>query len=378
MARHKLKAAFIRGGTSKALVFHAKDLPADKHQWDALFLAAMGSPDRYGRQLNGMGGGVSSLSKVCVVGPATVPGADVDYTFVQVQIREARCDYSGNCGNMSSAIGPFAVVEGLVSVAANGPAVVRIHNTNTHKIIHSTFEVRDGQPVEEGELEIPGVHGGGAPVRLDFLAPGGATTGQLLPTGSSRDRLDVPGVGSIEVSMIDAANACVFVEASALGLTGCELPDTVEANSALMRTLAAIRLSASVAMGIAPDIEAARGIHIVPLIAFVSSPQDSALVGAGSVRADDADLTVRMISNGQPHRALPLTGALCTAVAAQIPGSIPQALRRAGRQGAMRLSMPSGVLTVDATVGLRDGLPFAERGSFFRTTRRLFDGTVYA
>src|SRR5690606_18822705 len=139
----KYRAAFIRGGTSKAIVFHARDLPAERGQWDAIFLAAMGSPDRYGRQLDGMGGGVSSLSKVCVVGPPSVPGADVDYTFAQVQVRDARVDYSGNCGNMSSAIGPFCVDEGLVPPPAGPQALVRIHNTNTRKIIHATFAVRD-------------------------------------------------------------------------------------------------------------------------------------------------------------------------------------------------------------------------------------------
>lgn len=373
---HKLKAAFIRGGTSKALVFHQRDLPADRTAWDALFLKAMGSPDRYGRQLNGMGGGVSSLSKVCVVGPPTVPGADVDYTFVQVQIQDARCDYSGNCGNMSSAIGPFAVAEGLLQVPQQGQVVVRIHNTNTRKIIHAAFEVRGGQPVEEGDLEIPGVHGGGAPVRLDFLEPGGATTGHLLPTGSPLDRLDVPGVGLVEVSMVDAANACVFVNAADLGLTGCELPEAMEADVQRMRVLAEIRWSASVAMGIAPTRDAARDIRIVPLIAFLSPPQDSGLVGGGSVLAQEADLTVRMLSSGQPHRALPLTGALCTAVAAQVEGSLAHRLARRGARGPLRLAMPSGVLTVDAQVGQREGRPFAQRGSFFRTTRRLFEGMV--
>jgi len=341
-----------------------------------LFLTAMGSPDRYGRQLNGMGGGVSSLSKVCVVGPSSVPEADVDYTFVQVQVRDARCDYSGNCGNMSSAIGPFAVTEGLVPVPKAGTVTVRIHNTNTRKIIHATFEVLDGLPMEMGDLEIPGVEGKGAPVRLDFLEPGGATTGRLLPTGSAMDRLEVPGLGVFDASMVDAANACVFVNAADLGLTGGELPDAIEAAPELMRCLAEIRLSASVAMGIAPSREAARDVRMVPLIAVLSAAQDSALVGGGQVRAQEADLTVRMLSNGQPHRALPLTGALCTAVAAQVEGSWAHRLARADRRGALRLAMPSGVLTVDAAVQSVRGQAHAERGSFFRTTRRLFEGMV--
>src|SRR5690606_35771456 len=211
------KAVFARGGTSKALIFHRQDLPPDCACWDAIFLAAMGSPDAYGRQLDGMGGGISSLSKVCVVGPPTRPDADVDYTFAQVQVKEARVDYGGNCGNMSSAIGPFAVDEGLVA-AGSGEATVRIHNTNTGKIIHSTFPVAHGRSVERGDLVIPGVSGSGAPVRLDFLEPGGASTGRLLPTGRATDRLEVPGMGAVTVSLVDAANACVFLDAETLGL----------------------------------------------------------------------------------------------------------------------------------------------------------------
>lgn len=374
----RFKAAFIRGGTSKALVFHARDLPADRAEWDAIFLACMGSPDRHGRQLNGMGGGVSSLSKVCVVGPPSVEGADVDYTFVQVQVKDARCDWSGNCGNMSSAIGPFAVDEGLVAAPPDGTALVRIHNTNTKKIIHARFPVAGGASVEAGDLEIPGVHGTGAPVRLDFLDPGGATTGRLLPTGRVLDGLDVPGVGCIEASLVDAANACVFVDAAALGLAGTELPDALDADAALLQRLAAIRLHASVAMGIAPTLEAARDVRLVPLIGFIAAPQDSRMLAGDTVPAAACDLVVRMISNGQPHRALPLTGSLCTAVAAQLEGSVPQRLARAGRGGPLRLAMPSGVLTVDAHV-VRDGAAWrAERGSFYRTTRRLFEGFVHA
>ena len=373
----RLPAAFIRGGTSKALVFHVRDLPADRAEQEAIFLAAMGSPDRYGRQLDGMGGGVSSLSKVCIVGAPSVSGADVDYTFVQVQVKEARCDWSGNCGNMSSAIGPFAVDEGLVPQPADGMTTVRIHNTNTRKIIHASFDVRGGCSVERGELRIPGVDGGGAPVRLDFLQPGGATTGRLLPTGRAADVLDVPGVGAVRVSMVDAANACVFVAAEALGLSGIELPDALDADAAVLRKLADIRLHASVAMGIAPDVAAARATPLVPLIGFVAAPCDSRTLDGEQVLAGDCDLVVRMISNGQPHRALPLTGSLCTAVAAQIEGSVVHGVARAGRDGPLRLAMPSGVLTVDARVRAEAGRWHAEHGSFFRTTRRLFDGFVH-
>lgn len=372
-------AAFIRGGTSKAIVFHRRDLPADRKDWDAIFLRAMGSPDRYGRQLNGMGGGLSSLSKVCVVGPATVQGADVDYTFAQVQISEAKVDYSGNCGNMSSAIGPFAVDEGLVKVAPDGNACVRIHNTNTRKILRATFPVRDGRSVEEGSLAIPGVDGTGAPVRLDFMAPGGASTGKLLPGDAVTTSIDVTGAGRLTVSLVDAANACVFVEASSLGLTGTESPDDLSARPDILQRLGEIRVRSAVAMGIAPTIEAARSIRMIPMIAMVSAPQDSTTLDGQVIEAAQADLVVRMLSNGQPHRAIPLTGALCTAVAMQIQGSLPNLVARTQRDSAaLRIAMPSGVLTVSADVTLRADGWHAASGSFFRTMRRLFDGHVYA
>ena len=255
-------AVFMRGGTSRAVMFHSRDLP-DRDEWDPIFLAAMGSPDPNGRQLNGMGGGISSLSKVCILAPSDRADADIDYTFAQVQIREPRVDYRSNCGNMSSAVGPFAVDEGIVR--PNGDtAVVRIFNTNTRKIIRSTFPLEDGHSATDGDLAIPGVAGTGAPVRLDFLAPGGATTGKLLPTGKPIDRLDVAGIGPIDVSMIDAANACVFVRARDLGLTGSELPEELERDPALLDRLQSIRRLASVAMGIARDDTEARTVAARP------------------------------------------------------------------------------------------------------------------
>jgi hypothetical protein len=372
-------AAFIRGGTSKALVFHAGDLPPDRAEWDAIFVSAMGSPDRYGRQLNGMGGGVSSLSKVCVIAPPTRDDADVDYTFAQVQVQGAKVDYSGNCGNMSSAIGPFAVDEGLVAAPADGQAVVRIHNTNTRKVIRATFPVQGGKSVEAGSLAIPGVDGTGAPVRLDFLSPGGASTGKLLPSQAVSQALQVPGRGAITASLVDAANACVFVAAPDLGLSGAESPDDLSARTDILDLLGALRLAGSVAMGIAPTLEAAAAIRSIPFIAIVSAPQDTHTLDGRVIPASEVDLVVRMISNGQPHRALPLTGALCTSVAMQIDGTVLSKLARPGRDAsALRIAMPSGVLTVAASVENGAQGWHATHGSFYRTTRRLFDGFVHA
>ncbi len=377
MPQRPIPAVFMRGGTSKAIMFHARDLPADRAAWPALFLAAMGSPDPYGRQLDGMGGGVSSLSKVCVLAPSAREEADIDYSFFQIQVKEARVDDRGNCGNMSSAVGPFAVDEGLVP-ALGETAVVRIYNTNTRKLIHAHFPLDDGRARVGGDLAIPGVAGTGAPVRLDFLSPGGATTGRLLPTGQARDRLEVPGLGAIEVSMVDAANACVFVRAADLGLTGRELPDAIEANAPLLARLEAIRRHASVAMGIAPSLEAAGGIRVVPFIALVSPPAAAPMLTGETLAAEAIDLTARVMSNGQPHRALPLTISLCTAVAARIDGTVVTEM--AGPvAGDLRIGMPSGVLTVAADV-VREasGEWVARSGAFYRTARRLFDGRVWA
>lgn len=375
MRSRTIPAVFMRGGTSKGIMFKAADLPADPARWDPIFAMAMGSPDANGRQLNGMGGGLSSLSKVCVVGRPSRADADIDYTFAQVSIREARVDMSGNCGNMSSAIGPFAVDEGLI-FAADGPVTVRIHNTNTRKIIHSTFEVRDGRAIQSGTFAIPGVAGTGAPIRLEFLEPGGAITGKLLPTGDVVEELDVPGVGRIDVSMVDAGNACAFVRAESLGLSGSETPDQIERDPRVMEALLAIRAHASVAMGIAPDIATARAKAATPSIGIVSAPTAWTSLDGENFGADDADLAVRMISSNQPHRALPLTASLCVAVAASLPDSLVHTVARYPGNGPLRLGMPSGVLTVSAEVRKdRDGW-YAQAGSFFRTARRLFEGRV--
>ena len=346
-------------------------------EWDPIFLAAMGSPDPNGRQLNGMGGGISSLSKVCILAPSDRADADIDYTFAQVQIRDPLVDYRSNCGNMSSAVGPFAVDEGIVR--PNGDtAAVRIFNTNTQKIIRSTFPLEDGGAATDGDLAIPGVAGTGAPVRLDFLAPGGATTGRLLPTGKPIDRLDVRGVGPIEVSMIDAANACVFVRARDLGLTGRELPEELERDPALLERLQSIRRQASIAMGIARDDAEAWTVAAVPIIGFVAPPMDAPTLSGDPIAAEQVDLTARFLSNGQPHRALPLTASLCTAVAANIAGTLVAEALAPGAGTQVRIGMPSGILTVGADVGQdRTGQWVAHSGAFYRTARRLFDGRIY-
>jgi 2-methylaconitate cis-trans-isomerase PrpF len=371
-----IRAIFMRGGTSRAVMFRREDLPDDRALWDRIFLGVIGSPDPNGRQLDGMGGGVSSLSKVCVIGPPTRADADVDYTFVQLSPRNALVDYSGNCGNMSSAVGPFAVDEGIVE-ASGTEAVIRIHNTNTKKIIVSRFPIDDGKAAVDGDFVLPGVAGSGAPIRLDFLDPGGAGTGALLPTGDVLDRIATAGWGEIDASMIDAANPCVFVAAQSLGMSGVEMPDELEANPEFLDRMEQIRVAASLRMGIAETpVDAARKPSI-PKVAMVAAPRLSRTLSGDTLAADASDVIVRMISIGQPHRAVPLTGAMCLAVAARLDGSVVHRAARNPDGDSIRIAQPSGVTVVGAGVRRSGDSWVADHATVYRTARRLMDGTVY-
>lgn len=367
MTLQRIRAVFYRGGTSKALLFREKDLPVGRDARDAIFLAAMGVPDPNGRNLDGMGGGLSSLNKICVVGAPTHPAADVDFTFVQLSPDSDVVDYGGNCGNMSSAIGPFAIEEGLVPAPAGSEAAVTIHNTNTGKLIRARFPVEGNALAAEGDLAIDGVAGTAAPIRLEFLEPGGAKTGKLLPTGNAVDRFDIQGLGVIEASCIDAANPAVFVRATDLGMTGTELPQDLEQNTEFLARMESIRGAAADAMGIAC-------MASVPKVAMVVAPADAPTL-SGRLGTAEHDIAVRMISVGQPHRAVPITGAVCLAVAARVAGSIPQQLCTS-QQGAIRIGHPSGTLLVEAEVANGPSGFRAEWGAVYRTARRLFEGAV--
>ena len=377
MGQVKLRAVYMRGGTSRAVMFHRADLPGDPQLWDPIFLGVIGSPDPYGRQLDGMGTGNSSLSKVAVIGEPSRGDADVDYTFGHVAVGDAVVDYHGNCGNISSAVGPFAVDEGLVPVSGD-QAVVRIHNTNTKKIIVARFPLDGGHAAVEGDFDLPGVAGRGARIRLEFQDPGGAGTGRLLPTGRVVDRLQVPGLGLVEASLVDATNPGVFVDAAALGITGTEEPAALERNQAVMERLEAIRGAAAVAMGLAATPEdATRRSPGVPKVAVVAPPRAAATLAGVRLDPEAMDLTVRMWSMGQPHRAVPLTGAMCLAVAARIEGTIPNAMaRRTPPHADVRLAHASGVLPVAAAVRADNGSWIAEHVVVYRTARRLMEGAV--
>ena len=359
----------MRGGTSKGLFFHRRDLPEEHAEWDALFLAALGSPDPHGRQLDGMGGGISSLSKVVVVSPSTQPGVDIDYLFGQVAVDRALVDYRSNCGNLTAAVGPFAVDEGLVR-ATDGEARLILHNRNLDQTIEARFEVAGGRAVVEGKTVLDGVAGQGAPIELSFLEPGGAVTGRLLPSGRVRDVLDVPGFGELDATLIDASTALVCVRAEALGLSGVELPDAIESDPALLERLEAIRRAGAEAMGIPPETES------VPKVGFVAPPADAETLSGARLAADCADLSARVISMDRPHRALPLTAALALAAAARIPGSIAaEAARHADACTPVRLGHPSGVAEVAVELSAADP-PHVARITVTRTARRLMEGQV--
>ena len=363
MSQRKIRAVYMRGGTSRCLVFHDRDLPPAGPERDRVLLSALGSPDPYGRQLDGLGGGISSLSKACIIGPSSLPGADVDYTFAQVEVSRPVVDYTGNCGNCSSSVGPFAIDEGLVAATA-GETVVRVHNTNTRKLIVAHVPVEHGEAAVAGDFELPGVAGRGARIALDFVEPGGAATGKLLPTGRAVDVVE-----GVPASLVDATNPVVFVRAKDLGLAGTEAPTAIDADRDVSERLEKIRVSAARMMGIP-------GSAANPKIAVVAAPAAFTALDGVAYRPDETDLVARVISMGNCHRAFALTSAMCLAVAARIDGTVVRECSSAADDADVRLGHPSGVLPLDARVSARDGGAWAERVTVYRTARRLMEGWV--
>ncbi|KAJ9264723.1 PrpF protein [Paecilomyces variotii] len=369
--QNSIPAAYYRGGTSRALIFHEKDLPAKREDWKPIFLGTIGSPDLNGRQLDGMGGGVSSLSKICVVAPSDRPDAQVDFTFVQVGVKNSGIDYAGNCGNMTSAIGPFAVDSGIVDPAeTEGLTTVQLYNTNTDKVIHVTFPVSDGEAVADGDFSIDGVSGSAAKIQLDFIDPAGSKTGKLLPTGNTVDIFD-----GIRSTCIDVGNPCIFIKAEDLGVDGTMLPDDTQVHPGLLERLESIRRQATVAMGISKTLEEVP--PSIPKICFVSQPKSHKLISGEELHESSVDVVVRAISTGQPHRALPITSGLSVSAAAKLPGSVLSECLTGdlGDREELRIGHPSGKLVVGAKYS-DDGKKL-ERATVFRTARRLMEGKVF-
>ena len=374
MSQRFIPARFYRGGTSKGVFFHAGDLPSDRGATDAILLSALGSPDPYGRQLNGMGGGTSSLSKVVIIGPPSHPDADVDYTFVQIAVDEPVADWSGNCGNLSSAVGPFAVDEGLIDVRGD-EALVRIYQTNSKKLIHARFPLSQNKTEVRGDFAIAGVAGTGARIRLDFLEPAGAATGKLLPTGNVVDRVDLGEDGVFDLSIVDATALFAYVDAQVLGLTGAESPAEIEATPGLMARLERLRRTAGVKAGLAATPEAI-GLQ-TPRIVIAAAPLTFTALDGTVYQPQDYDVAIRILSMQRAHNAIPGTGGLNVGVATQIEGTIANRLSRpASASGEVRVANPSGLVSVGAAVRHDADGWHAHSAVLFRTARLLMRGDV--
>ncbi|CAI6339210.1 unnamed protein product [Periconia digitata] len=385
LIQRSLRAAYYRGGTSRAVILQPQHLPANRKKWPTIFRQLMGSGDPYGRQLDGMGAGISSLSKICLVEPyrtnntrnkdSSNSPAHVDYTFVGLGIENNEVDTFGNCGNMSSAIGPYAFNAGLLPAhllnTTSGDITITIRNTNTNKLIDSTFSIIDGQAAVAGDYSIDGVSTPGSKIKLAFKHPYGSKTGKVLPTGNKTDILL-----NHTVSCIDGPNPAIFIHAADLGIDGAILPNAFAKLTDQLHLLEQIRAKAAVAMGlVATESSVARTI---PKIGLVSASTTHKVLSGATLPSSETDLVVRFLSDTQPHRAVPLTAALTTAIAARIPGSVVHELLAPTPvvEGAITIGHASGRVQVDAVMHREDPvLPLS--ASVYRTAKRLFEGDMY-
>ncbi len=378
MAYAKFPAALMRGGTSRGLFFRGGVLPDDAAVRERILLRALGGNDKYRRQIDGVGGGISSTSKAVVVSRSTRPGIDVDYWFMQVGIDRPHIDYTSNCGNLSSAVGPFAIEEGLVP-AVEGITTVRIWQVNTNKLIVAQVPTQGGFPVEDGDYRLAGVSVPGAEIKVEFHEPGGSGTGALLPTGNPVDELGVPGYGTVRVTMLDAATVMVYVRAEDFGLSGTELADRIDGDPELLEKLATIRAAAGVRLGLSSSIEDAKQNRpSTPKIAIVAPPQSYTTAGGERIEASQIDFLSRIMSMGRLHHAHAVTGAIATAVAAVTPGTLVNAVAGGSNElrRTLRIGHPSGIIEVGAEVRLDGHVPFAVKGVVGRTARRIMEGSI--
>lgn len=374
----RVACTIMRGGTSRAVFVKEADMPVGRAARDRVILGLFGSPDR--RQIDGLGGADVLTSKFAMIGPSTRDDADVDYTFVQVGIANATLDYNGNCGNISAAVGPYAIEEGLVR-AVEPVTVIRIHNTNTGKVFTAHVPVVDGFPAVEGDASVAGVPGSGAPIFLDYSETAGAVTGGFLPTGNVVDELEVKGVGAVRVTLADVANPVVYVLADDLGLRGTESPEDFDSNPELNRRLEAIRCHAAVAFGMVDVCDAATlECSTFPLLTVLQRPSAYRTYGSGvEISAEEVDLVVRMQALQQTHKAYAGTGTANLGATAMVPGTLPNLVLsdRARRSGLIRFGHPTGVSEVEAAVEYRDGAWSIVRVGYVRTARRIMEGYAY-
>jgi probable AcnD-accessory protein PrpF len=382
----RIPASYMRGGTSKGVFFRLQDLPVSAQvpgaARDALLLRVIGSPDPYGKQIDGMGGATSSTSKTAILSKSTRPGHDVDYLFGQVSIDKAFVDWSGNCGNLSAAVGPFALASGLVDagrVAQDGIATVRIWQANIGKTIVAHVPVIDGAVQETGDFELDGVTFPAAEVQLEFLDPAAeedGAGGALFPTGNLIDDLEVPGVGTLQATLINAGIPTIFVNADAVGYRGTELQDAINGDAKALAMFEAIRAHGALRMGLIRSIDEAAKRQHTPKVAYVAPPADYVASSGRRVEARDVDLLVRALSMGKLHHAMMGTAAVAIGTAAAIPGTLVNLAAGGGSRTAVRFGHPSGTLRVGAEAREVDGAWTVTSAIMSRSARVLMEGWV--
>jgi len=382
----RIPATYMRGGTSKGVFFRLEDLPAAAQlpgaARDALLLRVIGSPDPYGKQIDGMGGATSSTSKTAIVSKSSRPDHDVDYLFGQVSIDKAFVDWSGNCGNLSAAVGPFAIEKGLLDashIPNDGVAVVRIWQANIGKTIVAHVPITNGAVQETGDFELDGVTFPAAELQLEFLDPAAdedGTGGTMFPTGNLVDDLEVPGVGTLKATMINAGIPTIFVNADAIGYTGTELQDAINGDAKALAMFETIRAHGAIRMGLIKSVaEAAKRQH-TPKVAFVAKPADYVASSGKRIAANDTELLVRALSMGKLHHAMMGTAAVAVGTAAAIPGTLVNLAAGGGERKAVRFGHPSGTLRVGAEAREVDGVWTVTRAIMSRSARVLMEGWV--
>jgi probable AcnD-accessory protein PrpF len=381
----KVPATYIRGGTSKGVFFRLQDLPAacqvPGEARDKLFLRVIGSPDPYAAHIDGMGGATSSTSKCVILSKASVPDHDADYLYGQIAIDKAFVDWSGNCGNLSTAAGAFAIHAGLIDpsrIPDNGVCVVRIWQANIKKTIIAHVPVTNGQVQETGDFELDGVTFPAAEIVLEFMDPSddGEDGGSMFPTGNLVDDLEVPGIGTLKATMISAGIPTVFVNAADIGYTGTELREQINTDAQALKRFEAIRIAGALRMGLIKTPEEAATRQHTPKIAFVAPPTTYVASSGKTIQAADIDLLVRALSMGKLHHAMMGTCAVAIGTAAAIPGTLVNLAAGGGEREAVRFGHPSGTLRVGAQAQQVNGQWTVKKAIMSRSTRILMEGWV--
>jgi len=382
----KIPATYMRGGTSKGVFFRLQDLPEAAQQpgaaRDKLLMRVIGSPDPYGKQIDGMGGATSSTSKTVILSKSSKPDHDVDYLFGQVSIDKAFVDWSGNCGNLSAAVGPFAISNGLVDASRlpkDGIAMIRIWQVNIGKTIVAHVPITNGQVQETGDFELDGVTFPAAEVQLEFMDPAAeeeGAGGAMLPTGHLIDDLEVPGVGTLKATMINAGIPTVFVNADAIGYTGTELQEAINGDAKALAMFETIRAHGALRMGLIKSLDEAAQRQHTPKVAFVAPPKDYTSSSGKPVKAAEIDLLVRALSMGKLHHAMMGTAAVAIGTAAAIPGTLVNIAAGGGEREAVRFGHPSGTLRVGAEASEQNGDWSVTKAIMSRSARVLMEGWV--